>query len=135
MVNNHSPDGFNIGYGGSGAAQLALGILLEFTDAQTADRLHQAFKEAFLMKPEYFTLQVVRMEIDVRAWIEAHTDPVIGEPMTWDELADEYDRAHDGRRARRLEMDVVFNWAESQVKKFRVDPKDGTIHRVLNGQE
>ena len=28
---NHSPDGFNWGYGGSGAAQLALAIILKLT--------------------------------------------------------------------------------------------------------
>jgi len=28
---NHSPDGFNHGYGGSGPAQLALAIMLELT--------------------------------------------------------------------------------------------------------
>jgi len=28
---NHSPDGFNWGYGGSGPAQLALAIMLELT--------------------------------------------------------------------------------------------------------
>lgn len=30
-VNNHSPDGFNWGYGGSGPAQLALAIMLKLT--------------------------------------------------------------------------------------------------------
>ena len=36
-VKNHSPDGFNWGYSGSGPAQLALAILLEVTnDADTA---------------------------------------------------------------------------------------------------
>lgn len=29
--NNHSPDGFNWGYGGSGPAQLALAIMLKIT--------------------------------------------------------------------------------------------------------
>ncbi len=43
-VYNHSPDGFNWGYGGSGPAQLALAILLKFTDKDTALRLHQEFK-------------------------------------------------------------------------------------------
>lgn len=42
---NHSPDGFEWGYGGSGPAQLALAILLDFLgDAISALRLHQAFK-------------------------------------------------------------------------------------------
>ena len=38
---NHSPDGFNWGYGGSGPAQLALAIMLEIT-GKAAD--YQAFK-------------------------------------------------------------------------------------------
>ena len=45
LIWNHSPDGFNWGYSGSGPAQLALAILLEFTTIQsTAIRLHQQFK-------------------------------------------------------------------------------------------
>lgn len=30
-IHNHSPDGFNWGYGGSGPAQLALAIILKLT--------------------------------------------------------------------------------------------------------
>ena len=42
---NHSPDGFNWGYGGSGPAQLALAILAHHLgDDKQAVRLHQAFK-------------------------------------------------------------------------------------------
>ena len=41
---NHSPDGFNWGYGGSGPAQLALAILLEFVPADVARRSYQDFK-------------------------------------------------------------------------------------------
>lgn len=41
---NHSPDGFNWGYGGSGPAQLALALLLEETDRDNALRLYQSFK-------------------------------------------------------------------------------------------
>ena len=42
---NHSPDGFNWGYGGSGAAQLALAMLLDATDDKDlAARFHQRFK-------------------------------------------------------------------------------------------
>lgn len=38
---NHSPDGFNWGYGGSGPAQLALAVILELTDEETG---YQNFK-------------------------------------------------------------------------------------------
>lgn len=44
MVWNHSPDGFNWGYGGSGPAQLSLAILLEFIEKQDAVMIHQQFK-------------------------------------------------------------------------------------------
>jgi hypothetical protein len=42
---NHSPTGFEWGYGGSGPAQLALAILADvFRNDQLAVRLHQRFK-------------------------------------------------------------------------------------------
>lgn len=41
---NHSPDGFNWGYEGSGPAQAALAVLLEFLRQEEAVDLHQAFK-------------------------------------------------------------------------------------------
>ena len=47
-VFNHSPDGFNWGYEGSGPAQLALAILLLVTDEQTAVKFHQKFKRDFV---------------------------------------------------------------------------------------
>ena len=45
-VREHSPTGFNWGYGGSGAAQLALAILLDVTNDNelTALTYYQAFK-------------------------------------------------------------------------------------------
>ena len=41
---NHSPDGFNWGYGGSGPAQLALAILLRFLKKGKAVARYQQFK-------------------------------------------------------------------------------------------
>jgi len=43
-VVNHSPVGFAWGYGGSGPAQLALAILLKFTNKDVALKLYQKFK-------------------------------------------------------------------------------------------
>lgn len=44
-VVNHSPDGFNWGYGGSGPAQLALAILLRLLpNKEAACSLYQGFK-------------------------------------------------------------------------------------------
>jgi hypothetical protein len=46
---NHSPDGFQWGYGGSGPAQLALALLFDVTnDSELSVRLHQAFKRDFV---------------------------------------------------------------------------------------
>lgn len=50
-LRNHSPDGFNWGYGGSGPAQLALAILL-FVGIPDEDalRLYQNFKWDFIAR-------------------------------------------------------------------------------------
>jgi len=46
---NHSPDGFEWGYGGSGPAQLALAILMEVTDdKKTTLKYYQTFKRRFV---------------------------------------------------------------------------------------
>lgn len=67
---NHSPDGFNWGYGGSGPAQLALAILLSAgLDDARAVRLHQQFKWDFigaLPQGDAFDF-----EVDVDAWVRA----------------------------------------------------------------
>jgi hypothetical protein len=44
-VRNHSPDGFNHGYGGSGPAQLALAIMLE---TEKHYEIYQEFKWAVI---------------------------------------------------------------------------------------
>lgn len=50
-VRNHSPDGFNWGYGGSGPAQSALAICLEiFPEQWMAEALYQSFKWSFVSK-------------------------------------------------------------------------------------
>ena len=43
-VKNHSPDGFNHGYSGSGCAQLALAIMLELYPQRIALSKYQQFK-------------------------------------------------------------------------------------------
>lgn len=45
---NHSPDGFNWGYGGSGPAQLALAILMRYVDAETAQQYYHQLKFGFI---------------------------------------------------------------------------------------
>ena len=51
-VHDHSPNGFNWGYGGSGPAQLALALLLEETDKDTAISLYHTFKGEMIAKLE-----------------------------------------------------------------------------------
>ena len=66
---NHSPDGFNWGYAGSGPAQLALALLLDVTgDKDLSSRLHQPFKFEVVStwpmdQPWEYT------EEQVRAWL------------------------------------------------------------------
>uniref|UniRef100_A0A6M3LTV3 Putative HIRAN domain containing protein n=1 Tax=viral metagenome TaxID=1070528 RepID=A0A6M3LTV3_9ZZZZ len=50
------------------------------------------------------------------------------ENLTWDDLANIYDKEVGGRRARMLPMGQVFDWAAKQVDKFTVH-KDGTISK------
>ncbi len=47
-IRNHSPDGFQWGYGGSGPAQLALAILLDLTDKNRAQRVYHDFKDKYV---------------------------------------------------------------------------------------
>lgn len=50
QLRDHSPDGFNWGYGGSGPAQLALAILLLYTSEKKALELYQDFKYDVIAK-------------------------------------------------------------------------------------
>lgn len=62
---NHSPDGFEFGYGGSGPAQLALAILLDYTnDRKLALKLHQDFKWTFISSMKREGGQINASEID-----------------------------------------------------------------------
>lgn len=69
-VRNHSPDGFNWGYCGSGPAQLALAILLDATgQKELTERLYQDFKReviAGLDRDNWFITQEV-----VHEWVMA----------------------------------------------------------------
>ena len=58
---------------------------------------------------------------------------MIGPKLTWDELANFYDKAHDSnsnRPARTLKMGTVFDWAAKQTDKFFIDSED-YIHQIL----
>ena len=64
-VFNHSPDGFNWGYGGSGPAQLALALLMLVVDGKTALEYYQDFKWEFVSKWQ----GDFEDEIDIEKWL------------------------------------------------------------------
>lgn len=72
---NHSPDGFNWGYNGSGPAQLALATLLEIMPQDMAMRWYQHFKSNIIASmpqpPESWcktiTIEIYRDTITMRA--------------------------------------------------------------------
>jgi len=72
-VVNHSPTGFEWGYGGSGPADLALNILLRFLPSGAADLLHQEFKRAFLVPMPDEGGTIKRQAI--LDWISAQSKP------------------------------------------------------------
>lgn len=69
---NHSPNGFNWGYGGSGPSQLALGLLLEVTsDSNLSLRYYQDFKwEIVANLSDTWELS----EVSILAWIQEQTN-------------------------------------------------------------
>lgn len=65
---NHSPDGFNWGYGGSGPAQLALALLLQTTGSRkTATRYYQDFKWDVIAK---LAEQWELTDTEISQWIQ-----------------------------------------------------------------
>ena len=67
-VFNHSPDGFNWGYPGSGPAQLALALLLEETGRDRAVQLHQGFKREVVAKLRW-TVPWKMTSVEIRTWL------------------------------------------------------------------
>lgn len=75
-VVNHSPDGFEWGYHGSGPAQLSLAIILDLGyPPQEARMLYQDFKSAFIAKADRKGFEL--HEEDIKQWLknrEGQTD-------------------------------------------------------------
>jgi hypothetical protein len=65
-VMNHSPDGFEWGYEGSGPAQLALAILLEKFGREKALTHYQHFKREFIATWQKDKIDVL---IDISGWM------------------------------------------------------------------
>ena len=71
-VKNHSPDGFNWGYAGSGPAQLALAMLLEVTNDEAKALAHyQDFKFQVIAGIASQTTNWEIEEQNILAWLEA----------------------------------------------------------------
>lgn len=72
-LRNHSPDGFEWGYGGSGAAQLALALLADATgDAELAQTHYQDFKWRVIAMLEKDEWNLSSKEI--LEWVRAFLD-------------------------------------------------------------
>jgi len=67
-LENKSPSGLSWGYYGSGPAQLALAILLEFYDQATALRLYQQFKVDIIAAQDIDKDLVLPVET-VKQWV------------------------------------------------------------------
>ena len=70
-IREHSPTGFNWGYGGSGPSQTALAICLLYLDAEQAQRAYQYFKQdlvSTLPQGEDFVLNGAFVEGWIEAW-------------------------------------------------------------------
>ena len=70
QVVDHSPDGYQCGYSGSGTAQLAAAILNEVTDDPELTRTYyQLFKFDHVAKWEGLTFEI--SEDEVRNWLQS----------------------------------------------------------------
>jgi len=64
-LREHSPDGFEYGYGGSGPSQLALAILLDaLENEQEALTYYQEFKWKFIATAPFDGFVITSLEID-----------------------------------------------------------------------
>lgn len=66
----HSPNGFEWGYGGSGPSELALNILAMYTDRNTAEELHQIFKWDYITNIPHAGGTIKGYEI--KKWLRRH---------------------------------------------------------------
>lgn len=68
-LRNHSPDGFEWGYGGSGPSQLALALLADVLGDEDAQRLYQVFKADVVASMPSSGWNITAVE--VREWAES----------------------------------------------------------------
>lgn len=85
-LRNHSPTGFEMGYAGSGPAQLALAILLDACGPSLALRWYQDFKADFLVGTTGGGIRLSEFRItdeEILKWISTRNSPL--PPMTANE--------------------------------------------------
>lgn len=82
-VYNHSPDGFEWGYGGSGPSQLALAICCNMVGRDRAQRIYHDFKQHFVAK------------LDVDTWYLRREDAMAIIELIEQEQLDTSNRAID----------------------------------------
>ena len=59
----------------------------------------------------------------------------ISKALTWDELAEDYNKVNSGRKAQTYRRETIFRWAERQTDKYVVDEVMGTLHRIESEEE
>jgi Family of unknown function (DUF6166) len=72
-IRNHSPDGFEWGYSGSGPAQLALALLLDVVGQPLAELNYQRFKSQFVAGWAKDEWEI--HESDIRQWVSDGVTP------------------------------------------------------------
>jgi len=71
-IRNHSPTGFEIGYGGDGPSQLALAILLDLYGQSIALKYYADFKWKFIAVADQDGCVISSDDIDL--WLKEQTD-------------------------------------------------------------
>lgn len=63
---NHSPTGFNFGYGGSGPSQLALAVMMDYlNDKERALNLYHQFKFKFIAPAHGNSFEITEAQIKI----------------------------------------------------------------------
>lgn len=71
-LQNHSPTGFEWGYGGSGPAQLALALLLDYYGADAAQQTYHFFKSQVVARMPAGEWELTGSEIQF--WMQTNID-------------------------------------------------------------
>ena len=73
-LSDHSPDGFQWGYGGSGPTQLALALLLDATNEEDALRFYPEFTDIFVAS---WGDKWEMTQNEIKAWVQGQKGGVV----------------------------------------------------------